>query len=212
MFNYDMGNSYHYDSEGVIAQDGGPGSGNWGHGGRPGKLGGSTGGGGKQHRTGNKESGFSSEAKKKAEAKKSGGGGGESGKNSSKAKSKVKSVDNPTELKTTRPSTKQMDKTTSAAFKELKGEGMDFYDNTSIVEFPKDVTKLDVAVSISNKYRESGYETTFWKKNGTSSDTPTDEFSVYSKKGEVAQYSVYKDTDNSSPGKVYYCITEEVVY
>lgn len=53
-----------------IRLDGGPGSGNWGHAGRPGKLGGSAGGGGKEHRTGTKESGFSSEAKERAKAKK----------------------------------------------------------------------------------------------------------------------------------------------
>ena len=80
MYNYDTGNSYHYDMENVRKEDGGPGSGNWGHGGRPGKLGGSSGGGGKANRTGTKESGFSSEAKKKAEAKKSGGGGSTSSK------------------------------------------------------------------------------------------------------------------------------------
>ena len=52
-----------------IQMDGGPGSGNWGHTGRPGKVGGSGKGGGKQHRTGTKESGFSSKAKKRAEQK-----------------------------------------------------------------------------------------------------------------------------------------------
>lgn len=43
--------------------DGGPGSGNWGHVGRPGKKGGSASGGGAQNRTGTKESGYSSKAK-----------------------------------------------------------------------------------------------------------------------------------------------------
>lgn len=41
MFNFDMGNSFHYDQRGSIRKDGGPGSGNWGHAGRPGKVGGS---------------------------------------------------------------------------------------------------------------------------------------------------------------------------
>lgn len=49
----------------VIQMDGGPGSGNWGHTGRPGKRGGSSGGGGKANRIGTKESGFSSNAKEK---------------------------------------------------------------------------------------------------------------------------------------------------
>lgn len=57
--------------------DGGSGSGNWGHSGRPGKRGGSAGGtGGVTHRTGTKESGFSSAAKEKAKAKKQSGSGG----------------------------------------------------------------------------------------------------------------------------------------
>lgn len=78
MYNYDNGGGIRYDSqeyrEKIMGNaDGGPGSGNWGHGGRPGKVGGSSGGGGKEHRTGTKEKGFSSEAKKKAEAKKAGG-------------------------------------------------------------------------------------------------------------------------------------------
>lgn len=59
----------------TLTLDGGPGSGNWGHVGRPGKVGGSGKGGGKQHRTGTKESGFSSKAKEKAAEKKSGSGG-----------------------------------------------------------------------------------------------------------------------------------------
>lgn len=45
------------------AEDGGPGSGNWGHKGRPGKKGGSGKGGGKAMRTGSKESGYTSFAK-----------------------------------------------------------------------------------------------------------------------------------------------------
>lgn len=55
----------------AMNMDGGPGSGNWGHSGRPGKKGGSAGGtGGVQHRTGTKESGFSSAAKERAAKKK----------------------------------------------------------------------------------------------------------------------------------------------
>ena len=52
--------------------DGGAGSGNWGHVGRPGKRGGSGKGGGKQNRTGSKETGFSSAAKERAKSKASG--------------------------------------------------------------------------------------------------------------------------------------------
>ena len=48
------------------AEDGGPGSGNFGHEGRPGQVGGSGKGGGKAYRTGNKESGYVSIAKAKA--------------------------------------------------------------------------------------------------------------------------------------------------
>lgn len=55
-----------------IREDGGAGSGNWGHGGRPGKRGGSTGGGGISNRQGSKEGGFTSEAKHRAESKKRG--------------------------------------------------------------------------------------------------------------------------------------------
>lgn len=75
MYRYDTGNSYHYDMDLVTKEDGGPGSGNWGHGGRKGKVGGSAKGtGGVQHRTGTKETGYSSEAKKKVEAKSTGEG------------------------------------------------------------------------------------------------------------------------------------------
>lgn len=56
-------------SEITIQIDGGPGSGNWGHSGRPGKIGGSGKGGGKQHRTGTKETGFSSAAKEQKKSK-----------------------------------------------------------------------------------------------------------------------------------------------
>ena len=52
-----------------LKMDGGPGSGNWGHAGRPGKRGGSAGGGGKANRTGTKESGFSSKAKERIQQK-----------------------------------------------------------------------------------------------------------------------------------------------
>lgn len=44
----------------VIEEDGGPGSGNWGHHGRPGKVGGSGKGGGKAFRSGSRETGYSS--------------------------------------------------------------------------------------------------------------------------------------------------------
>ena len=71
-------------------EDGGPGSGNWGHAGVKGKVGGSAkGSGGKKHRTGTKESGFSSEAKERAKSKGIGGSG--SGSSSSKSPS-VKSA------------------------------------------------------------------------------------------------------------------------
>ena len=49
--------------------DGSSGSGNWGHEGRPGKLGGSAPGGGIAHRTGSKETGYSSAAKERAKEK-----------------------------------------------------------------------------------------------------------------------------------------------
>ena len=55
--------------------DGGPGSGNWGHTGVKGQLGGSAPGGGVSKRTGSKETGFSSEAKERAKAKAGGGSG-----------------------------------------------------------------------------------------------------------------------------------------
>lgn len=69
----------------TIKTDGGPGSGDWGHSGRPGKLGGSGGGGGKQHRIGTKEKGFTSKAKKKAEKKSSSSKSSGTGNNSEKA-------------------------------------------------------------------------------------------------------------------------------
>lgn len=50
----------------IETEDGGPGSGNFGHRGRPGEVGGSGKGGGKAYRTGNKESGYVSIAKAKA--------------------------------------------------------------------------------------------------------------------------------------------------
>lgn len=51
-----------------INQDGGPGSGNWGHAGRPGKLGGSgKGTGGKQHRLSTPSGGFTSRAQAEKE-------------------------------------------------------------------------------------------------------------------------------------------------
>ena len=49
--------------------DGGAGSGNWGHVGRPGKVGGSGKGGGVHNRSGTKESGYSSAAKERAKEK-----------------------------------------------------------------------------------------------------------------------------------------------
>lgn len=57
-----------------IKEDGGPGSGDWGHSGRPGKIGGSGGGGGVKHRTGTKESGYSSVAKERAAEKRNSSG------------------------------------------------------------------------------------------------------------------------------------------
>lgn len=71
-YDYDMGGGIRYDSDEYIEnihQDGGPGSGNWGHGGRPGKVGGSASGGGKAYRIGTKKSGFTSEAKRRREKK-----------------------------------------------------------------------------------------------------------------------------------------------
>lgn len=59
-YDYDMGGGIRYDSDEYIEnihQDGGPGSGNWGHGGRPGKVGGSASGGGKAYRIGTKKAG-----------------------------------------------------------------------------------------------------------------------------------------------------------
>lgn len=64
MFNFDMGNSFHYDQRGSIRKDGGPGSGNWGHAGVPGKVGGSAKGGGKS-----KKSSEKSQKQKQYEAK-----------------------------------------------------------------------------------------------------------------------------------------------
>jgi len=55
---------------GVIRTDGGPGSGNWGHEGRPGKIGGSAEGGGVHNREGSKAQGFTSFSKKSAAAAK----------------------------------------------------------------------------------------------------------------------------------------------
>lgn len=87
----------------AMKQDGGPGSGNWGHSGRPGKRGGSAGGtGGVQHRIGTKESGFSSAAKervakkKETAAKRGAGEGSESasGKKYEKLNDKVSKIKN----------------------------------------------------------------------------------------------------------------------
>lgn len=58
--------------------DGGAGSGNWGHKGVPGQLGGSVSGGGVQNRTGSSETGYSSEAKELAKAIGASGGSGNS--------------------------------------------------------------------------------------------------------------------------------------
>ena len=70
--------------------DGGIGSGNWGHAGTPGKRGGSAkGSGGASHRTGSKESGFSSAAKERAKQK--AGGGPSSSSLSARTKPSVKS-------------------------------------------------------------------------------------------------------------------------
>ena len=55
--------------------DGGPGSGNWGHKGVPGQLGGSAKGGGVQNRTGSSEAGYSSESKERATVSSASGGG-----------------------------------------------------------------------------------------------------------------------------------------
>lgn len=91
MFNYDKGGGIRYDSdeykEKVLGnQDGGPGSGNWGHAGVPGKVGGSASGGGTQNRQGSKKEGFTSEAKKEAKEKKSGGGKQSNSQNNTKVK------------------------------------------------------------------------------------------------------------------------------
>lgn len=61
------------------SEDGGSGSGNWGHEGRPGKIGGSQEGGGVENRTGTKKTGFNSSAKEKEKSGSSSGssGGGE---------------------------------------------------------------------------------------------------------------------------------------
>lgn len=84
----------------VMNSDGGSGSGNWGHSGRPGKRGGSAGGGGKAYRQGTKESGFSSEAKKRAAEKKKatgvgGAGGSGTGNGNSSGSSKKGSEEKP---------------------------------------------------------------------------------------------------------------------
>ena len=50
---------------GKTSEDGGPGSGNWGHEGRPGEVGGSAEGGGSHNRMGNKQEGFTSFSKNK---------------------------------------------------------------------------------------------------------------------------------------------------
>lgn len=60
------------------SDDGGSGSGNWGHEGRPGKIGGSQEGGGVENRTGTKKTGFSSSAKEKDKNSSGSGSGGES--------------------------------------------------------------------------------------------------------------------------------------
>lgn len=54
---------FDYIPEDEVTEDGGPGSGNWGHKGRPGKRGGSGKGGGKTMRSGSRSSGYTSFAK-----------------------------------------------------------------------------------------------------------------------------------------------------
>lgn len=69
MFNYDIGGArFHYDqSERNI--DGGAGSGNWGHAGRPGKRGGSSEGGGSQYRLSTPDGGYTSRSQAEKENK-----------------------------------------------------------------------------------------------------------------------------------------------
>lgn len=71
MFDFDVGSSYRY-VKCCEKHDGGSGSGNWGHGGRPGKRGGSAGGGGAHNRIGTKKTGFKSSKKEKTSANKPG--------------------------------------------------------------------------------------------------------------------------------------------
>lgn len=114
MFNWDTGSGFHYDMKSKNhlttentshnvklvnkgTNDGGPGSGNWGHAGRKGKLGGSgKGTGGKKYRLTTPSGGFTSRAQAEKENKQrskasgsSGGGGGSNNGGSSNETSKT---------------------------------------------------------------------------------------------------------------------------
>lgn len=71
-------------------QDGGPGSGNWGHESVPGVRGGSKPGGGTSNRQGSAEKGYTSEAKEKEKAKKEAKSSSSSGTSAKKAQYKAK--------------------------------------------------------------------------------------------------------------------------
>lgn len=92
-----------------IRVDGSDGSGNWGHDGVPGHLGGSASGGGIKNRLGTKESGFTSEAKKMAEEKKKEKANKKSmeSNTSSKEKSKDKENNSKDKQKTSKNATQQ---------------------------------------------------------------------------------------------------------
>lgn len=130
-----------------------------------------------------------------------------------KSKPATQSVAKPSKPKTTRPSTKVRDKIESEVVKEAGGDFFDGWGNTSIVEVPSSVSSAkDMATRLSNKFREAGYDTVFWKSNGTASTEPTTNFSIWGKNGATVEYNVSKDTDNSSKGKKYYAVESSDVY
>jgi len=130
-----------------------------------------------------------------------------------KSKAATQSVAKPSKPKTTRPSSKARTKIESEVLKEAGGDFFDGWGNTSIVEVPSSVSSAkDMATRLSNKFREAGYDTVFWKSNGTESTEPTTNFSIWGKNGATVEYNVSKDTDNSSKGKKYYAVESSDVY
>ncbi|MCD8397545.1 MAG: hypothetical protein LUD12_10280 [Lachnospiraceae bacterium] len=174
-------------SGGAIAEDGGPGSGNWGHKGREGKRGGSTKGGGVANRQGSSQSGYTSTAKQKAAEKGSSASQKESENGNSasqKAAKKSSSAPQKRGIGYTKSSVK-VSKTTDIADAEqptaaktlnwnncakavdsaLKSmDGIEFWeggyspdDSGMSCSYDKNISNLDTAKTLSNSLRKAGY-------------------------------------------------------